>query len=146
MFNIQLKEVHVGKAILERLEKLDMSKSEFGRRIGVPQQHVNRIFEKEYIDTRKLIKICRALEFNFFSLFCEFPTQVEAHLSAVALGDGDAHNNIGESAVLTEMESYKQAVQNAKVNEARMQEQIDILKNNLRDKEEIINLLKERKN
>jgi len=55
MFNIQLKEVHIGQEIDKRREELNMSKSEFGRLIGVPQQHVNRIFENVSIDTVKLI-------------------------------------------------------------------------------------------
>lgn len=87
MFNIELKEVHIGKAIKERLNELKMTKTEFGRLIGVPQQHVNRIFERETIETKKLIKISRALDFNFFALFCQFPTNISAYLSAVALGD-----------------------------------------------------------
>ena len=48
---------------------MNVSKSEFGRLIGIPQQNVNRILERQSIDTEKLIKICSALKFNFFSLY-----------------------------------------------------------------------------
>lgn len=45
-----------------------MSKSELGRKIGVPQQHINRILERETMETSRLIKVSEALDFNFFSL------------------------------------------------------------------------------
>lgn len=108
MFNIQLKDVHVGQAIKKRYEATGMTKTEFGRLIGVPQQHINRIFERDTMETKKLAKICQALDYNFFALFCEFPTNVNAYLAAVALGNGDANNNIGEAAVLAEIELYKE--------------------------------------
>ena len=149
MFNIELKEVHIGKAIKERLEELKMTKTEFGRLIGVPQQHVNRIFERETIETKKLIKICRALDFNFFALFCKFPTNISAYLSADALGNGDANNNLGETAVLSQLEVMKVKLEKAEGTEKDLRDQIsglkdnvEQLKSNLQDKDEIINLLK----
>lgn len=149
MFNVELKEVHIGKAIKERLEELKMTKTEFGRLIGVPQQHVNRIFERETIETKKLIKICRALDFNFFALFCKFPTNISAYLSAVALGNGDANNNLGETAVLSQLEVMKVKLEKAEGTEKDLRDQIsglkdnvEQLKSNLQDKDEIINLLK----
>ncbi len=61
--------VHIGLAIQEKLQELKLSKTEFGRRIGIPQQNVNRILEKDTIDTGKLVTISRALNFNFFELY-----------------------------------------------------------------------------
>ena len=40
---INIKRVHVGAEIERRRVELGISKSELGRRIGVTQQHVNRI-------------------------------------------------------------------------------------------------------
>lgn len=65
------KKVHIGLAIDEKLQELKMSKTEFGRRIGIPQQNVNRILERDTIDTGKLVQISEALKFNFFILYCE---------------------------------------------------------------------------
>lgn len=149
MFNIELKEVHIGRAIKERLDALKMTKTEFGRLIGVPQQHVNRIFERDTIETKKLLKISRALEFNFFSLFCQFPTNISAYLLAVALGDGDANNNLGETAILSQLEILKVKLEEKEGTVADLRDQIgglkdnvEQLKSNLRDKDEIINLLR----
>lgn len=148
MFNIELKEVHIGKAIKERFDELKMTKTEFGRLIGVPQQHVNRIFDRESIDTQKLAAVCRALDFNFFALYCSFPTNVSAYLSAVALRNGDAQNNIGETALIAQMEVLKVQLDSAKITEADLRDQINShkdnieqLKSHLRDKDAYIDLL-----
>lgn len=142
MINIEIKEIHIGRAIRNRLEELKMSKSEFGRLIGVPQQHINKLLEKETIDTGRLAKVCVALEFNFFALYCSFPTNVSAYLSAVALGNGDANNNIGETATLSQMELYKQKVEGLVEKEALLHDHIEQLKSQLRDKDDIIAILK----
>ena len=83
MINIELKEVHVGQAIKHRIEELGLTKSEFGRLIGVPQQHINRLLERGTMETKKLCKVSQALDFNFFALFCTFPTSVNAYLATV---------------------------------------------------------------
>lgn len=151
MFNIQLKNVHVGQAIKKRFEANGMTKTEFGRLIGVPQQHINRIFERDTMETKKLVNICQALDYNFFALFCEFPTNVNAYLAAVALGNGDANNNIGDAAVLAQIELYKERIDGLKENTSTLKDQIatlkdtvEQLKSQLRDKDELIAIYKER--
>ena len=106
MKNVELREVHIGQEIKKRLDEMDMTKTEFGRLIDTPQQHVNRIFTRENIDTGKLIKICRALDFNFFALYCSFPTNISAYLSAVSMA-GAANNYMGDAAIVGEMEVIK---------------------------------------
>lgn len=144
MINIELKEVHIGRAIDERREKLQMSKSEFARLIGVPQQHVNRIFEKETIETSKLIKISRVLEFNFFTLYCAFPSVVYAYMAAVAMGDGDAKTCIGDTALASQLELLQQKIEGLEESRTILREQVDQLKSQLEDKNEIIKLYKQK--
>jgi len=151
MINIELRDVHVGQAIKKRFEELDMTKTDFGRLIGVPQQHINRIFERDTMETKKLAKICQALEYNFFALFCDFPTSVNAYLAAVALGNGVASNNIGDAALLSQIELYKERVDGLKENNSSLKDQIATLKDTvaqlksqLRDKDELIAIYKER--
>lgn len=159
MINIALKEVHVGQAISKRLEEMKITKTEFGRRIGVPQQHINRLLERDTMETKRLIKVCQALEYNFFALFCEFPTSVNAYLAAVALGDGDANNNIGDTSLLAQTEVYKERGTGLTENNANLKDQIGtlkdqistlketivMLKSQLQDKEEIIKMMKSKK-
>lgn len=87
--------------------------------------------------------------FQFFALFCRFPTNVNAYLAAVALGDGDAENNIGDTALLAKHEAMKIRVEGFEKTEqdlrnqiVDLQKSIEQLKSQLGDKDEIINLLK----
>ena len=82
---INIRHVHVGAEIEKRRVELGLSKSELGRRIGVPQQHVNRILERETMETSRLVKVSEALDCNFFSFFCSIPQQISAYLAAVSL-------------------------------------------------------------
>lgn len=145
MINVELKPVHVGQEIAKRLDELNMTKTEFGKLIGVQQQHVNRILERDTMETKKLYKVCQVLDMNFFALFCRFPTSVNAYLAAVVLGDGDANNNIGEAAILSEIEKLKSDVRRYEENNALLREQIQTLRNNLADKDELIAVYKEQK-
>jgi DNA-binding Xre family transcriptional regulator len=83
---VELKEIHIGNAIAERLREVEMSKGEFAQKAGIPQQHVYRVFERDTIEVKKLIRICKALDFNFFALFCEFKNNINAFLSAINFG------------------------------------------------------------
>ncbi len=67
---MKVENINIGLVIAHKLDELGLSKSEFGRRIGIPQQNVNRILDKSSIDTDKLISISEALDFNFFECFC----------------------------------------------------------------------------
>lgn len=150
--NIPVNDVHIGKAIDEQREKLKLSKSEFGRRIGVPQQHVNRILERDTMETTRLVKVCQELDFNFFSLFCPLPAQrISAYLSAISLA-GDANNLIGDASLLAQLEKVKGELKEAqsdleheKRENQLLKEQIARLEANMKDKDAIIELLKERR-
>lgn len=141
---VELKEVHIGQEIKKRLEEIKMTKTDFGKLIDVPQQHVNRIFERDTIETKKLVKICQALNFNFFTLYCAFSTNVSAYLSAVALGDGDALNCTGDAATLANLEVMRVKLDAAQTTEEALKGQIATLQANLADKDEIIKLYKDK--
>lgn len=148
--DIDVKPVHIGQAIDKRRLELGISKSEFGRKIGVPQQHVNRILERETMETTKLIKVCQALDFNFFALFCSMSHQISAYLAAVTL-NGNAHNTIGDNELAAQLskeqavvESQKETIRLLKEQLDNLNTQINRLDSNLKDKDEIIRLLKEK--
>ena len=120
--DIDIKLVHIGQAIDKRRNELGLSKSELGRRIGVPQQHINRILERETMETSKLAKVSQALDYNFFALFCSMSHQISAYLA----------------------ESQKEIIKLLKEQIDNLNTQINRLDSNLNDKDEIIRLLKER--
>lgn len=148
---INIRHVHVGAEIEKRRVELGLSKSELGRRIGVPQQHVNRILERETMETSRLVKVSEALDYNFFSLFCSVPQQISAYLAAVSL-QGSANNIIGEAELAsqlskerTEVESQKEAIKLLKEQIVNLNLQITRLESHLDDKDRIIKLLEERR-
>lgn len=148
---IDIKNVHVGEAIDKRRNELGLSKSELGRRIGVPQQHINRILERETMETNRLVKVSEALDFNFFTLFCPVQHQISAYLAAVTL-DGNANNNIGDTEIAAQLTKEQAVVESQKETIKLLKEQIDSLNaqitrldSNLKDKDAIIELLKERR-
>lgn len=147
-----IKDVHVGQAIDQRRNELGLSKSELGRRLGIPQQHINRLLERETMETKRLVKACKALDFNFFALFCPVNPQISAYLAAVALDGGDANNNIGDSGLAAQLTAEQAKVENLNGTIKLLKEQIDSLNaqiirldSNLKDKDAIIELLKERR-
>lgn len=149
--DIDIKNVHIGEAIEKRRNKLGLSKSELGRKIGVPQQHVNRILERETMETKRLIKVSEALGFNFFTLFCPVQHQISAYLAAVTL-DGNAHNIIGDAELASQLAKAQTEIESQRGTIALLKEQVDSLNaqinrldSNLKDKDAIIELLKERR-
>lgn len=150
---IKLKKIHIGKEIKKRLDEKKMSKSEFARRIGTPQQHVNRIFERDTIETKRLEAVCEALDFNFFSLYCDSPNNVFAYLAAVNMGEGDAINLMGDAALIAQIEVFKEKVAGLERERNALADQVESFKKNveqleanLRDKDEIINLVRNQNN
>lgn len=149
--DIDIKNVHIGEAIEKRRYELGLSKSELGRKIGVPQQHVNRILERETMETKRLIKVSEALGFNFFTLFCPVQHQISAYLAAVTL-DGNAHNIIGDAELASQLAKAQTEIESQRGTIALLKEQVDSLNaqinrldSNLKDKDAIIELLKERR-
>lgn len=132
------KRVHIGKALDKQRENKKMSKTELGRRIGVRQQHMNNIFDSENIDTGKLAKLCEVLEFNFFTLYCDLKPNISAYLSALALGSGDATNNIGDAALTLELEMQKAKVKELTAQMESLKRENNNLEQRLSDKDQII--------
>jgi transcriptional regulator with XRE-family HTH domain len=138
----ELKQVHIGQEIKKKLEEKGMTKSEFGRLISVPQQHVNRILERDTMETKKLYKVCEVLEFNFFALFCKIPAGISAYLSAVST-QGDAKNFIGDAALAMQLEIREKELEVLKSTKSDHDDRIEQYKSQLQDKDEIISMLKE---
>lgn len=58
---------HIGILIREELERQEHSVSWFARRLSCDRSNVYRIFQRESIDTKMLLRICRLLNHDFFT-------------------------------------------------------------------------------
>ena len=125
--SIVIRKVHIGHEIAKRITQLGISRSEFGRRVGMLQQHVKGLLARQSLDTEKLSTICEALDFNFFSLYCD-SVSINAYRSAITTGEGNATNYSGECAEL-------------QVRNELLAEKITMLENIIEDKNKIIRLM-----
>ncbi len=68
---MSIKKVNIGLLIEQKMNELNVSKSELSRRCGIANQNINRVFDKTSIDTDKLIAISEALDYNFFNEYVD---------------------------------------------------------------------------
>ena len=64
-----MSKIHIGKRILEVLNKSHYTKVEFAKKINLTRDGVYKIFEKETIAADQLQKISKVLAHNFFSYY-----------------------------------------------------------------------------
>lgn len=118
---------NIGLLIEQRINELRLTKSEFGRKIGIQQQNVNRLLSRESIDTDKLVDISETLDYNFFEAFQTISeSNADATTGGVAIaGNATAHH----------------FTTNACTDTAALQEQIKLLKQIIDEKERLISIL-----
>ena len=91
----------------------------------MPQQNVSRVFNGESIDTKRLVAVSRALNFNFFELYASIDHH-EVHTQR----DNSPASDSGDISVL--------------VGDAVLAERVKLLQQLLEEKDERITELKER--
>lgn len=127
---MKIEKVNIGLLIEQKMNELDITKSEMARRSGIANQNINRVLDKPSIDTDKLISISEALDFNFFDCFrsIDEKSSATADNGGVAIaGNGTAHH----------------FTTNASCETAVLQERIKSLEALLAEKERLINVLME---
>lgn len=113
--------VNIGLLIEQKMNELDITKSEMARRSGIANQNINRVLERSSIDTDKLV----AINFNFFDCF----HSIEEHSTATADNGGVAVAGNGTAHHFTTNASCEVAV---------LQERIKSLEALLAEKERLI--------
>lgn len=112
---MKVNKVNIGLTIEQRLNELNMSKAEFGRLIGIPQQNVNRILTRVSIDTDKLIEISEALQYNFFKEYFDDSAIISADRGSIAAGGSiTGTTTIGEVAKSTITNNFGESCNDGK--------------------------------
>ena len=62
---------HIGALIREELRRQQKTNVWLARQIGVAPRTVNKIFDKEHIDTYQLLRISRCLHTDFFKIYSD---------------------------------------------------------------------------
>ena len=102
---MKFEKVNIGLLIEQKMNELDINKSEMARRIGIANQNINRVLERSSIDTDKLVAISEALDFNFFDCFRtkeEQGTATADNGGVAVAGNGTAHHFTTNSSVETD--------------------------------------------
>lgn len=61
--------IHIGQLIREQLKKDRRSASWLAREIGCTRNHVYKIFSKSSLDSDLILRISKAMNFNFFQCY-----------------------------------------------------------------------------
>ena len=105
-------DIHIGEEIKSRFDKSGLTQKEFGSRIGMPQQNVSRVFNNESIDTKRLVAVSRALNFNFFELYTNTEHR-EVHTEgdySPASDSGDVSVVIGDAVLAERVRMLEQII------------------------------------
>jgi hypothetical protein len=77
-------EIHIGSMIRLRAKELRIGPTELGSKINTSKQNVYGIYKRRSIDTRLLVKICVALDYDFFKYYTK-----SLQLSEAPVAEGD---------------------------------------------------------
>lgn len=141
----EIEHINVGSAIEQRRKEMQITKTELGRRINVPQQHVNRILERETMETNKLVQVSEALEFNFFELFCPNKDErISAKNAAVAYNGNVTNTRVGDGVMDGSLAVANIQIASLQNERGTLKESNATLHSNLEDKERIIAMMQEK--
>jgi len=107
-----IRDIKIGEEIKIRFDKSGLTQKEFGSKIGMPQQNVSRVFNGESIDTKRLVAVSRALNFNFFELYTEIDhreVHTEGDYSPVS-DKGDITMVVGDAVLNERIKSLEDKV------------------------------------
>lgn len=126
----QIPDIHIGEEIKSRFVKSGLTQKEFGARIGMPQQNISRVFNNESIETKRLVAISRALQYNFFTLFTP-PGQISIDGDHNQLNGKGAHGNVngvGDAVLLERIKSLETLIAEKNERITELKERIEELK------------------
>jgi DNA-binding Xre family transcriptional regulator len=63
--------LHIGKLVAKVVKEKGIKPIVLADKIHTSKQNLNHIFKRENIDTAILLKLCSALDYNFFVHYCE---------------------------------------------------------------------------
>lgn len=103
--------LHIGDEIKKKFDKSGLTQKEFGNRIGMAQQNVARLFASESIDTKRLVAVSNALNYNFFELYTSNSNHIETHGDmSPASQNGDITQTIGDAVLAERVKALEKLV------------------------------------
>jgi plasmid maintenance system antidote protein VapI len=110
--------VHIGKLIGKKIKEIGMSKSELSRRINVTPQNTHYILGKNSIDTDLLLRISRALDYDFFQHYLGLNPQGKGSESLI---------NVSSSELKTQIAEIRKEINTLELHNRYLREIVDLL-------------------
>lgn len=111
--NFVLMKIHIGEKIKERAKELRIGPTELASLINTSKQNVYGIFKRQSIDTALLQKICKALKYDFFTLFTD--SKLPPNTETVNTKKGKAYSSMENdpefSSIKTQLMDMKEKYQ-----------------------------------
>lgn len=87
-------ELHIGSIIKRVADEKRIGPTELGSKINTSKQNIYGIFKRQSVDTKLLLKLCHALEYDFFMEYVRDlnMSNPSAHTSPGAGLNGDSHS------------------------------------------------------
>ena len=63
---------HIGHLIKAELERQERTKTWLARKLNYSRQNIHHLFERQWIATDVLLKICDILDYNFFKAYSDY--------------------------------------------------------------------------
>ena len=108
--SINIPDIHIGNEIKKYLMGMAISQAKIARAMNMPATNLNRVLKRKSTDTRMLIQLCNAAEYNFFLLWCiDIPTEQPFNsfpLKSVAISDSIRHRMQEIKMTQTELGGY----------------------------------------
>ena len=108
--SINIPDIHIGNEIKKYLMGMAISQAKIARAMNMPATNLNRVLKRKSTDTRMLIQLCNAAEYNFFLLWCiDTPTEQPFNsfpLKSVAISDSIRHRMQEIKMTQTELGGY----------------------------------------
>lgn len=73
------KYIHIGNLIREKLKEMHLKPADLARKISYSLPGTTRFLQHESMQTKVLLKICRALEYDFFRHYSDIPNEEEVN-------------------------------------------------------------------
>ena len=64
-------ELHIGQIIREELRRQGKTNKWFAQELNLNPRTINKLFQKQYIDTAQLLQISEVLKVDFFKYYSE---------------------------------------------------------------------------
>ncbi len=97
MKNEILEELHLGKMVKEQVNSKGIRTAWLANQLHCHRNNIYKIYEKDWIDTHILLKLCYILDYDFFALLSQHYQEQRKNVCKRTQNGEETHTNQGLS-------------------------------------------------